>query len=71
MDSLLPVFIDLPEKSQVSALSNQRCKFLDVGIFFSHRCSLLHLMLAIACTHASTRATSLMHVKNSMHHLGL
>ena len=26
---------------------------------------------AIACAHASTYATSLMHVKNSMHHLGL
>ena len=30
--------------------------------------SLLHLMHASACTHASTLATNLMHVKNSMHH---
>ena len=29
--------------------------------------SLLHLMYAIACEHSSTRATSLMRVKNSMH----
>ena len=30
--------------------------------------NLLHLMHAIACAHSSTGATSLMHVKNSMHH---
>ena len=33
--------------------------------------SLLHLMRAIVHAHASTCATSLMHVKNSTHHLGL
>ena len=33
--------------------------------------SLLHLMCAIACAHTSTPATSLMHVKNSMHHFSL
>lgn len=35
MDSLLPVFIDLPEKSQVSALSKQRCELIDV-VFSIH-----------------------------------
>ena len=34
-------------------------------------CSLLHLMHAIAHAHASTCATSLMHVKNSMSHFYL
>ena len=33
--------------------------------------SLLHLMCAIACAHASTHATSSMCVKNSTHHLCL
>ena len=33
--------------------------------------SLLHLMRAIARTQASTRATSLMCVKNSTHHLSM
>ena len=33
--------------------------------------SLLHLMRTIACTHISTRATSLMHVKNSTCHFCL
>ena len=33
--------------------------------------SLLHMMHAITCAHASTCATSLMHVKNSMCHFCL
>ena len=33
--------------------------------------SLIHLMCAIACAHASTLATSLMHVKNNMRHFCL
>lgn len=32
-------------------------------------CSLLHLMCVITHAHANTCATSLMHLKNSMHHL--
>ena len=35
---------------------------------FLLRCSLIHLMHAIACAHASTLATSLMHVKNCTRH---
>ena len=35
MDSLLPVFIDLPEKSQVSTLSKQRHEFLDVFFLYT------------------------------------
>lgn len=42
--------------------------FRDVVIAFLsyyHKCSLLHLLLAISCTHASTGATALMYFKNS------
>ena len=40
-------------------------------LYYWSSCNLLQLMHAITCTHTSTRATSLMHVKNCMHHLCL
>ena len=42
------------------------CKFS-----FFNRYSLLHLIHAITCAHASTHATSLMSVKNNTHHFCL
>ena len=40
-------------------------------LYYWFSCDLLRLMHAIACTHTSTRATSLMLIKNCMHHLCL
>ena len=67
--------------AQVHELSQSHCSDNEEGTSFSwlhlyyahlyvYICihSLLHLMRAIASAHASTRATSLMRVKNSMRH---
>ena len=40
-------------------------------LYYWFSCNLLRLMHAIACTHTSTHATSLMLIKNCMHHLCL
>ena len=44
---------------------------ITIIIIYAMKCSVNHLMCAIACTYTSTRTTNIMHVKNNKHHFCL
>ena len=54
-----------------SSFCSRDIQFFAIFSFPFHPCSLLQLMRAITCAHASTRAPSLKRVKNSMCHFCL
>ena len=52
-------------------LTNKISFFQNIVLQKTHQCSLIHLMRAISCAHASTHDTSLMRVKNNTRHFCL
>ena len=55
----------------MAASENNKKDFLEKPLVTMIITSLIHLMPAIVHAHVSTRATSLMHVKNNMPHFFL